>query len=187
VRKGPSAIVAISGVAVVVIVTALAWEGFRRDQAVAYVYDGTVAKLSNLTAIPLPVHAPETDGVEYVARQQRFGGVNYLRLPFSVRPNPTVLFLVRDVAGRVHAFIGVDPISGCGLRWEPAGTYGQPPIPFGVFSDPCRGAVYNEDGVVVGGPGFWELDQVEVAIKEDYVLVYPSRVLLGRCADRNQC
>lgn len=186
-RKGTSAIVAITGVAVVLIVTALAWEGFRRDQAVVYVSDGTVAKLSDLTATPLPVHAPEIDGVEYVARQQRFGGVNYLRLPFSVHPNPTVLFLVRDVAGRVHAFIGVDPISGCGLRWEPAGTHGQPPIPLGVFSDPCRGAVYNEDGVVVGGPGFWELDQVEVAIKEDSVLVYPSRVLLGRCADRNQC
>jgi Rieske Fe-S protein len=173
VRKGTRAIVAIAGVAVVLIFTTLVWEGLRRDQQAV-----VVAKLSDLTATPLPVGAPEIDGVEYSARQQRFGGVNYLRLPFSVHPNPTALFLVRDVAGRVRAFIAVDPISGCGLRWEPART---------VFSDPCRGALYNEDGAVVGGPGFWELDQVEVTIREDSVLVYPSRVLLGGCADRNQC
>ena len=40
--------------------------------------------------------------------------------------------------------------------------------------------LYDGEGAVVGGPGFWELDQIEVAIKDDSVLVYPSRVLFGR-------
>ena len=100
-RKGTGAIVAIAGVAVLLILTALAWERLQRDQqVVVHLDDGTVAKVSALTATPLPVRVPEVDGIEYVARQQRFGGVNYLTLPFSVRPNPTALFLVRDADGR---------------------------------------------------------------------------------------
>jgi hypothetical protein len=183
VRNWRSAIVAIAGVAVVLILTTLEGKGLRHEeQAVVHLYDGSIVKVSDLTATPLPVHVPEVDGVEYVARQQRFGGLNYFRLPFSLHPNPTTLFLVRGVAGRVRAFIAVDPVSGCSLVLPPV----ESPQPYvqvvGVFADPCRGALYNEDGAVVGGPGFWELDQVEVAIKGDSVLVYPSRVLLGRRA-----
>lgn len=92
--------------------------------------------------------------------------------PLSTPVRMVPLFLVRDSADAIRAFIGQDPRNGCKLLW-------RTDVQGGVFYDPCHGSLYNRQGRVVGGPSPWNLNAWAVEVIDGKVVVDPSRILTG--------
>jgi nitrite reductase/ring-hydroxylating ferredoxin subunit len=92
--------------------------------------------------------------------------------PLSTPVRTVSLFLVRDAADMIRAFIGEDPRNGCVLLW-------RTDVRGGVFYDPCHASLYNRQGRVVGGPSPWDLNEWAVEVKDGKVFVDPSKIITG--------
>jgi hypothetical protein len=92
--------------------------------------------------------------------------------PASIEVRPITMFLVRDEAGALHAFIGEDPRNGCALEWLTSP---------GVFHDVCHGSIYDRRGQRVGGPSPWNLNQLATEIRGGDVYIDAGRIVIGDC------
>jgi hypothetical protein len=99
--------------------------------------------------------------------------------PSSVPILSVTIFLVRDDADVVHAFIGEDPRNGCALEWLPAARPTQQTPE--VFHDVCHGSIYDRAGRRVGGPSPWNLNQLTTTIRDDSIWLDSTRIPIGEC------
>ncbi|HYK96784.1 MAG TPA: hypothetical protein VEU77_00180 [Candidatus Acidoferrales bacterium] len=88
------------------------------------------------------------------------------------------VFLVRH-GDEVRAFIGVDPRSGCDIKYFTARA-----LPWGSFPpmlyDVCHGSNYDFFGQKTGGPTPWNLDELVLTIRDGVVYADTTHVIPGR-------
>ncbi len=140
-----------------------------------------VGTASEVTATPLSGNVRARQGADRLLQRERTGRPCGFVSPGAVptlgcSPSTPVrmvpLFLVRDSADTIRAFIGADPRNGCVLLWR-ADVRG------GVFYDPCHGSMYDRQGRVVGGPSPWNLNEWAVEVRDGKVFVDPSKIITG--------
>lgn len=143
-----------------------------------------VGSASDVTATPLSGNVRARQGADRLLQRERTGypcgavptgAVPTLGCPLSTPVQMVPLFLVRDSAETIRAFIGMDPRNGCRLLWLPT-------VQGGLFNDPCHGSLYDRQGRVVGGPSPWNLNEWAVEVKDGNVFVDPSRIITGEGA-----
>jgi nitrite reductase/ring-hydroxylating ferredoxin subunit len=136
----------------------------------------SVGDASEVGATPLSGTVRAADGADRLLQRERTGypcgGAQTMGCPPSTPVRMVPLFLVRDLAGTIHAFIGKDPRNGCALEWLPE-------VQDGVFHDVCHGALYDRQGRVVGGPSPWNLNQWTVEVRDNTVFVDTSKIITG--------
>jgi nitrite reductase/ring-hydroxylating ferredoxin subunit len=136
----------------------------------------SVGNASEVGATPLSRTVRAADGADRLLQRERTGypcgGAQTMGCPPSTPVRMVPLFLVRDSAGTIHAFIGNDPRNGCALEWLPDAQGG-------VFHDVCHGALYDRQGRVVGGPSSWNLNEYSVEVRDGTVFVDPSKIITG--------
>jgi nitrite reductase/ring-hydroxylating ferredoxin subunit len=141
-----------------------------------------VASASEVTATPLSGNVRARQGADRLLQRERAGYPCGFVFPGAVptlgcSPSTPVqmvpLFLVRDSADAIRAFIGEDPRNGCRLLW-------RTDVQGGVFYDPCHGSLYNRQGRVVGGPSPWDLNAWAVEVKGGKVFVDPTKIITGQ-------
>lgn len=158
--------------AVVVLVLAL---GDRSDALTLQ----DVGNASEIGATPLSGSVRAPDGADRLLQRQRTGypcgGAQTMGCPLSTPVRIVPVFLVRDSAETIHAFIGEDPRNGCALEWRSE-------VQGGVFHDVCHGALYDRQGRVVGGPSPWNLNEWTVEVRDGKVFVDPSKIITGPLA-----
>jgi hypothetical protein len=141
----------------------------------------SVGDASEVGATPLSGTVRAADGADRLLQRERTGypcgGAQTMGCPPSTPVRLVPLFLVRDAAGMIHAFIGKDPRNGCALEWWPE-------VQGGVFHDICHGALYDRQGRVVGGPSPWNLNQWTVEVRDNTVFVDPSKIITGSLKPR---
>lgn len=144
-----------------------------------------VASAADVTATPLSGSLRAPDGADRLLQRERTGyrcgfvfpgAVPTMGCPISTTVRMVPLFVIRDYANAIRAFVGEDPRNGCTLLWR---TDISPSATGGVFYDPCHGSLYNRDGRVVGGPSPWDLNEWAVVIKDGKVFVDPSKIITG--------
>jgi Rieske [2Fe-2S] domain len=143
-----------------------------------------VALASDVTATPIAASVRARDGADRLLQRERTGrpcstAEPALGCPLSTPVQMVPLFLVRDSAGAIRAFIGEDPRNSCKLLW-------RTDVQSGVFYDPCHGSLYNRQGRVVGGPSPWNLNEWAVGISDGKVSVDPSKILTGQAPGLEQ-
>ncbi len=136
-----------------------------------------VARLADVSTVPLVVSVRMPDGAERLLQRKRTGHpcapVISVGCPASTPVRPVTVFLVRDDRDALHAFIGNDPRNGCAIAWL-GGQWMQ-----GVFHDVCHGSLYDRRGQVVGGPSPWHLNELAIEVRGADVYVDPRRILTG--------
>ena len=170
-RRGVLLPVALSIFVAAVILVVFALSG--RGDALAV---QSVGNASEVGSTPLSGMVRAADGADRLLQRERTGypcdGAQMMGCPPSTPVRMVPLFLVRDSAGTIRAFIGRDPRNGCALEW-------LPDVQGGVFHDVCHGALYDRQGRVVGGPSPWNLNQWTVEVRDNTVFVDPSRIITG--------
>ena len=136
-----------------------------------------VGRAADITASPTLASVRARDGADRLLQRERTGrpcsgAQPDLGCPLSTPVRMVPLFLVRDSAGSIRAFIGEDPRNGCKLQW-------RTDVGSGVFYDPCHGSLYDRQGRVVGGPSPWNLNEWAVGISDGTVSVDPSGIISG--------
>ena len=138
-----------------------------------------IARASEVTGTPLSRSVRAADGADRVLQRERTGSpcaaIPTMGCPPSTPVRLVPVFLVRDSAETIHAFIGEDPRNGCALDWRPEAQDG-------VFHDVCHGSLYDRRGHVAGGPSPWNLNEWAVEVKDGKVFVDPSKILTGLLA-----
>lgn len=136
----------------------------------------SVGSASEVGTTPLSATVRAPDGADRLLQRERTGypcgGAQTMGCPVSTPIRLVPVFLVRDSAGTIHAFIGKDPRNGCALEW-------RSDVQGGVFYDVCHGALYDRQGHVVGGPSPWNLNQWTVEVRDNTVFVDPSKIITG--------
>jgi Rieske Fe-S protein len=140
-----------------------------------------VGSATAVTATPLSGSVRAQDGADRLLQRERTGSpcgvsqgaVPAMGCPLSTPIRMVALFLVRDPADSIRAFIGEDPRNGCALAWRPE-------VQGGVFLDVCHASLYDLLGRVVGGPSPWNLNEWAVEIKDGKVFVDPSKIIPGQ-------
>lgn len=147
-----------------------------------------VAKVAEISTTPRSVSVLMRRGLDRALQRERsnFGTCpGAMGCGVSSELQPTTVFLVRDEAGELHAFIGHDPRNGCALQW-----YTIPPEHNwyiegvrvqAVFRDPCHGSMYDRRGRVIAGPSPWDLNEFATEIRDGDVYVDPGNILVGEC------
>lgn len=92
------------------------------------------------------------------------------------RPAGMPVFIVRT-NDDVHAFLGVDPRTGCDLEYD-----GRPVAGSIVFVDVCHGSAYDLSGRPTRGPGSWYLDELVLHIRNGFVFAEVHKVIAGGVA-----
>lgn len=136
-----------------------------------------VAEASAVNATPLVRGVTAQDGADRLLQRARTGRPCTATAPTMGCPPFTPIrevqvFVVRDSSDRIRAFIGEDPRNGCKFLW-------RTDVQAGVFYDPCHGSLYDRQGHVVGGPSPWNLNEWAVEVRNDRVLVDPSKTITG--------
>lgn len=121
----------------------------------------------------------EMVGLDALANAQRERGHMTLWGPRS-RPQGMPVFVV-DGGDGVHAFLGVDPRTGCALEDK---TGGRARIGEIAFVDVCHGTAYDRFGRPIRGPGMWLLDELVLQVRGGVVYAVPHRVIAGGVASR---
>lgn len=147
-----------------------------------------VANVAEISTTPRTVSVPMQRGLDRALQRERsdFGacpGAMGCGVSWDLRP--TTVFLVRDEAGELHAYIGHDPRNGCALQW-----YTIPPAQNwfiegsrveAVFRDPCHGSMYDRSGHVIAGPSPWDLNEFAIEVRGGDVYLDPGNILVGEC------
>jgi nitrite reductase/ring-hydroxylating ferredoxin subunit len=118
----------------------------------------------------------ELAGLDRLANAERERGDMSLWGPRS-RPTGMPIFLVRGRADEVHAFLGVDPRTGCPLQDK---TYGSGAVDANAFVDTCHGTAYDLSGRPTSGPGIWFLDELVLHVRSGIVYAERHKVIAGR-------
>jgi nitrite reductase/ring-hydroxylating ferredoxin subunit len=119
----------------------------------------------------------ELAGLDALANAERERAHQSLWGPRS-RPAGMPVFVVR-VGDGVHAFLGVDPRTGCELD-DKTGERGATPA--AAFVDRCHGTAYDLTGRPTRGPGLWFLDELVLQVRGGVVYAVPHRVTAGGVA-----
>ena len=122
----------------------------------------------------------ELSGLDRIANAERERGRMSLWGPRS-RPAGMPIFVVRRGDEGVHAFLGVDPRTGCELEDK---TYGSGAADARAFVDACHGTAYDLAGRPTSGPGMWFLDQLVVHVRSGIVYAERDKVIAGGVAVR---
>jgi len=122
----------------------------------------------------------ELSGLDRLANAERERGHMTLWGP-RPRPAGMPLFLVRTTGDDVHAFLGVDPRTGCDLVDK---TYGSGLDEAHAFMDACHGTIYDLRGRPTSGPGMWSLDELVLDVRSGIVFARVHRVIAGGVAIR---
>ena len=122
----------------------------------------------------------ELSGLDRIANAERERGHMSLWGPRS-RPAGMPIFVVRRGDDGVHAFLGVDPRTGCELenRTDGSGAAGTK-----AFVDTCHGTAYDLGGRPTGGPGIWFLDELVLHVRSGIVYAERHKVVAGGVAVR---
>ena len=117
--------------------------------------------------IPERVTMHDDVGLDTKARDLRSRGQYH---PMGGRPHQEELpvWVVKS-GSSVRAFIAIDPRNSCDLE-----------VKAGLLHDICHGSIYKFDGVHVGGPSPWSLDELVVTIRGDIVYADRHAVLPGK-------
>jgi nitrite reductase/ring-hydroxylating ferredoxin subunit len=122
----------------------------------------------------------ELVGLDRLANAERERGHMTLWGPRS-RPAGMPIFLVREKDDGVHAFLGVDPRTGCELVDK---TFGSGLVEASAFMDSCHGTTYDVSGRPTNGPGIWFLDELVLHVRSGVVYAEPHKVIAGGVAVR---
>jgi hypothetical protein len=122
----------------------------------------------------------ELSGLDRLANAERERGHMSLWGPRS-RPAGMPVFLVRTAGDDVHAFLGVDPRTGCELVDR---TFGSGLDETGAFMDSCHGTLYDLRGRPTSGPGMWFLDELVLSVRSGIVFARAHQVVAGGVAIR---
>jgi Rieske Fe-S protein len=120
----------------------------------------------------------ELAGLDRLANAERERGHMSLWGPRS-RPAGMPIFLVRGRDDGVHAFLGVDPRTGCELDDK---TYGSRAVDANAFVDTCHGTAYDLSGRPTRGPGIWFLDELVLHVRSGIVYAERHKVIAGAVA-----
>ena len=120
----------------------------------------------------------ELSGLDRLANAERERGHMTLWGPRS-RPAgmPVLLVLAKDDG--LHAFLGVDPRTGCELDDKTGGVSDVGPF---AFVDTCHGTAYDLSGRPTRGPGTWFLDELVLHVRSGIVYAEPHKVIAGAVA-----
>lgn len=147
----------------------------------------SVARVADIGATPITRQVSFARGSDRI--EQRKGGAGECRGAGSnmgctaIVTAPITVFLVRDPANTVHAFIGEDPRNGCALVWFPDSHPPTTQTPnLEVFYDTCHGSIYDRTGKVVGGPSPWNLNELASEVRGEDLWLDPGRVKVGASA-----
>jgi len=134
-------------------------------------------------ATPLSGSVRARDGADRLLQRERTGnpcgGALAMGCPASTPVRMVPVFVVRDSADTIRAFIGEDPRDGCAIEWRPEFQAG---VFRGLFHDVCHGSLYNRQGQVVGGPSPWDLNEWTVEVRDGKVFIDPSKIITGPLA-----
>jgi hypothetical protein len=122
----------------------------------------------------------ELSGLDRLANAERERGHMTLWGPRS-RPAGMPIFLVRAEGDGVHAFLGVDPRTGCELEDKTGGSGSDSA---NAFVDTCHGTAYDRAGRPRSGPGMWSLDELVLRVRDGIVYALPHKVIAGGVAIR---
>jgi Rieske Fe-S protein len=122
----------------------------------------------------------ELSGLDRIANAERERGHMSLWGPRS-RPAGMPVFVVRRGDDAVHAFLGVDPRTGCELEDT---TYGSGAADANAFIDTCHGTAYDLAGRPTSGPGMWFLDELVLHVRSGIVYAERDKVIAGGVAVR---
>ena len=122
------------------------------------------------------VKAKELSGLDRLANAQRERTHQTLWSPRS-RPAGMPVFIVRTSDDDVHAFLGVDPRTGCDLEYDSRRVAGSI-----VFVDVCHGSGYDLSGRPTRGPGSWHLDELVLHIRDGFVFADVHKIIAGGIA-----
>ena len=122
----------------------------------------------------------ELSGLDRIANAERERGHMSLWGPRS-RPAGMPIFVVRRGDDGVHAFLGVDPRTGCELEDR---TYGSGAAEANAFVDMCHGTAYDLGGRPTGGPGLWFLDELVLHTRSGILYAELHKVIAGGVAVR---
>jgi nitrite reductase/ring-hydroxylating ferredoxin subunit len=123
------------------------------------------------------LNVKELSGLDRLANAEREKAHMALWGPRS-RPDGMPIFLVSARDG-VHAFLGVDPRTGCDLEDK---TGGGAAVDQDTFVDVCHGTVYDLSGRPTRGPGLWFLDELVLYVRAGVVYAEPHSVVAGGLA-----
>jgi hypothetical protein len=172
------------------ILGALAVVGFlgQRPPAVALPPAYAIAKVTSVSSTPLAYSVVTQRGADRLRQREgtQFapcpGGMG---CPATTELRPTLVFVIRDEDGQLHAFIGEDPRNGCALEWmtlKPDYNWFINGVRMdAVFHDVCHGSLYDRRGHVVGGPSPFDLNELATEIRGEDLYVDPGRILIGQC------
>lgn len=116
----------------------------------------------------------ELAGLDRLANEERERRHMTLWGP-RARPSGMPIFLVSGRDG-VHAFLGVDPRTGCDLEDKTEGSAAA------AFVDVCHGTAYDLSGRPTRGPGIWSLDELVLHVRGGVVYATPRVVIAGAVA-----
>ena len=120
----------------------------------------------------------ELSGLDRLANAERERGHMTLWGP-RARPAGMPILLVLAKDDGVHAFLGVDPRTGCELDEKTGGVSGVGSF---AFVDTCHGTAYDLSGRPTRGPGIWFLDELVLHIRSGIVYAEPHKVIAGAVA-----
>ncbi len=135
------------------------------------------ARVSEVTSTPMAIPVEMRRGSDRVIQRERVGhpcpiAPPVMGCPASTPVQTVTVYLVRDLQGGLHAFIGDDPRNGCALEW-------RADITPGVFHDVCHGSLYDRNGRVVGGPSPFNLNQLALTVKDETIYIDAAAVVPG--------
>ncbi|MDP9282181.1 MAG: hypothetical protein M3P38_08810 [Chloroflexota bacterium] len=122
----------------------------------------------------------ELSGLDRIANAERERGHMSLWGPRS-RPAGMPIFVVRRGDDGVHAYLGVDPRTGCELEDK---TYGSGAGDANAFVDMCHGTAYDLGGRPTSGPGTWFLDELVLHTRSGILYAELHKVIAGKVAVR---
>ena len=122
----------------------------------------------------------ELSGLDRIANAERERGHMSLWGPRS-RPAGMPIFVVRRGDDGVHAFLGVDPRTGCELEDK---TYASGAANANAFVDRCHGTAYDLAGRPTSGPGIWFLDELVLHTRSGILYAELHKVIAGGVAVR---
>ena len=125
------------------------------------------------------VSVKELVGLDRVANAERERGHMTLWGPRS-RPAGMPVFVVRGTDDGVHAFLGVDPRTGCELEDKTVSGVADAR----AFVDVCHGTAYDLSGRPTSGPGMWFLDELVLHVRGGVVYAEAHNVIAGGVAER---